>query len=113
MSSFRQPIQVRQVTGGAYDANGRWSGETEVKETIQASVQPASPKDLLALEEGRRSRASFVLFSKSKLESIGAQNPHRIKLFGDEYEVVGAEPWQNGVRPHFRYIVQKVAATLA
>ena len=95
---------------GGEIVRGKWSGETEAKEWVYASVQPASDKELLSLEEGRRSRKSFVLFTSTPLETVGVQNPPRIRLFGDDYEVVRSEPWQNGVLSHFRLLVQKLEA---
>jgi hypothetical protein len=109
MSSFRKPLTVREVTGGGYDSNGRWAGETEAPLTIRASVQPSSPKDLQALPENRRTHASFTLYTDTLLRTVESQNPHRVRLFGDDYEVVAVEAWQNGVRPHFKAIVQKRA----
>lgn len=110
MSSFRQLLKVRKMVGGHLDG-GRWVEGAESILTIKTTVQPATPKDLLALPEGRRTRATFVLFTKTKMDTAEVENPYRIKLFGDEYEVVGVEPWQNGVRPHFRILVQKTQAT--
>lgn len=112
MSSFRQVLKVRRMVGGERDDNGRWVEGSEATIRIRASVQPATPKDLMALEEGRRNRATFVLFTSTRLETVDTQNPYRVKLFGsDDYEVVGVEAWQNGVRPHFRILAQKINAT--
>jgi hypothetical protein len=107
VSSFRKPIKIRDVAPGAMDANGRWVEGAEVARTIRATVQPASGKDLLALEEGRRNRATYVLYTDSLLEIKDAKNPPRVTLFGDDFEAVHVEPWQNGVRPHFKGLFQK------
>ena len=110
-SSFRRKIVVRRMSGGELK-RGRWVGQTETPGEILASVQPATVKDLQALEEGRRQRSSWVLFTSTKLNTIEAgQNPDRVVINGDDCEVVTCDPWQNGVRNHFRILIQKMPAT--
>lgn len=113
MSFFGGMLVVRRMTGGAVGAGGVWVEGVETKINIKASVQPATPKELLALEENRRNRQTFILYTKTKLDTVEAQNPYRIRLFKstDDYEVVGVEPWQNGILPHFRITVQKIEPT--
>ena len=108
MSGFRRKLIARQVSGGAVDINGRWTGESESDISIWASIQPATSQDLLTLEEGRRNRSTFVLFTDTELNSFNEQNPHRIQLFGEEYEVVSRGDWQNEVLSHYRVLVQKM-----
>lgn len=107
ISGFRRKLIARQISGGAVDINGRWTGESESDIALWASVQPATAQDLLTLEEGRRNRASFVLFTDTELNTFNEQNPHRIQLFGEEYEVVGRANWQNEILSHYRVLVQK------
>lgn len=110
-SSFRRKIKIHRMSGGEL-RRGRWTGQTATPGEIMASVQPATVKDLQALEEGRRFRASWVLFTDTKLNTIEAgQNPDRVVLNGDECEVVTCDPWQNDVINHFRILVQKMPAT--
>src|SRR4051812_26988185 len=94
---FRKPITVRGLRGGAF-VNGIWSGQTEEEFTICASVQPASGRDLQSLEEGRRTRQSYKVFSDKELYALeNGQNPDRISYLGKDHEVVTCSAFRSGV----------------
>jgi hypothetical protein len=108
MSSFRKPTTVISRGTGAY-TNGTYSESVGATSTIQASVQPTSAAEVLTLPEGRREKKSFKLFTDSSLLSLDqTQNPDRVVIFGEEYEVIKKDPWQNNVINHYEYIVVKV-----
>lgn len=104
MSSFRKTVKCQRPTG-AYDGNGRWAESSVSEFTIQASVQPLTPKELESLEEGRRTRDAFKLYSDTALRTLKEQNPDRVVLGGNLFEVVSRADWQNGVIPHYEIVV--------
>jgi hypothetical protein len=109
MSSFRRAVSVVSRGTGTY-VDGIYVEAVGATITYcQASIQPTSERAVLALPEGRREKKSFTLYSDTSLVSLGqAQNPDRVILFGEEYEVIKKEEWQNNVINHYKYIVVKV-----
>ncbi len=51
---FGEPASLIQTSGGAYNVDGRWSGEVETVLDITACVQPASKDDRLIVDPGNR-----------------------------------------------------------
>ena len=111
MNELRQPITIRFVTSPGFDANGRAQAESERSVLIYASIQPATGKTLDAVQHLRGNVSAFVLFTESPLVIPENGNPPRVKLFGDEYEVVEFQPWRNRLIDHFRLVVAKRAAS--
>jgi hypothetical protein len=108
MSSFRKAVTITKRTTGTL-VDGIYTDGAGVTSVIQASIQPAGDSDVQTLPEGRRERKAFRLYTITDLVSLQeSENPDRATLFGEEYEVVTKNPWQNGVIPHFKYIVVKV-----
>ena len=70
---------------------------------IKASVQPSSSNDLQMLAEGRRVYKSYTLFTRQLVKE-----QYTLTIYGDLYECVHAEVWQNGILPHYKAIFQKV-----
>ena len=109
-SSFRKPLTLKRFVAGAY-VNGRWIEGASTPSTIQASVQPPTPDDMLLLPEGRRRQAEFLLFTDTKLltaDSNTGINADEITINGEQYEVIGIWEWQNNVINHFKVIVGRV-----
>lgn len=112
---FRVPLTIYRQVGGSY-FQGRWTGQTETSFSITASIQPTTGEELMTLPEGRRNRKTYALFTSTKIELIdNAQNPDQIDIYGERYEVVRVEPWQNnpsifGIVNHFKFFAQKLEA---
>jgi hypothetical protein len=108
MSSFRKSVTITKRSTGTL-VDGIYADAASTVSVIQASVQPASDSDVQTLPEGRRERKAFRLYTDTELLSLQeSENPDRATLYGEEYEVVTKNPWQNAVIPHFKYIVVKV-----
>lgn len=76
--------------------------------TIDASVQPASGRDLLRLPEGRRSTETKVVFTATQLQvgqEAGASEADIVDIDGRRWEVQLAESWP-GTTGYWRCIVQ-------
>lgn len=78
---------------------------------IQASVQPASGKDLERLPEGRRSLSTMVIFTTTKLVTGGQSSPNDADLVlieGAPWEIQHVEQWaqQGETGTFYRCIAQ-------
>lgn len=105
-SVFSRDITIRRQSGGGY-VNGKWQSGSESNITIKASVQAASGEDLQSLEEGRRSMQSLTIYTDEKLETVDSQNPDKVTLFGEEYEIITVEPYQSDIISHYKCIAQR------
>jgi hypothetical protein len=109
---FRKALRGQRFSSGTWQY-GKWVEGTPVTIDFLASVQPTSAHDLLFLEEGRRERKSYTLFTDYKLLCLaetGDKNPDRVTIDDVVYEVVIEAPWRNNVINHYKYIVQKIQA---
>lgn len=106
----RKPIIRRVLSSGGYDDAGEWvegSGQTDT--TIYATVQPMKPKEMLSLPEGRRERQSYVLYTDTRLNTLLENNdPDRVIINTNEYEVVKRYNWKNSIINHYKYGVVRL-----
>lgn len=105
MSSFRKPITVLRTSPGAYGADGNWVEGTQTTLTLAMSVQPLSVEEMDALPEGRRNSKSVKIYSGDELlpaDQTSGQNADIVVWIGKNYEVVGCNPYQMGVIPHYK-----------
>jgi len=108
LSSFRRPIPLKTYAPGTL-VKGKFTQGIATLSSVQASVQPATPNDVLTLPELRRNDKAYVLFTSTSLNMVnGNINPDRVTIDGEEFEVITKNPWNNGVINHFRYVVTKV-----
>lgn len=83
---------------------------------ITASVQPARGEELMSLPEGRRERIKYALFTSTPIELIhDSVNPDQIEIYGERYEVVQVEIWQNnpsvfGIVNHYKFFAMALEA---
>lgn len=101
-SQFNQPVTGFRRAPGSY-VNGDWVAGASVALLIQASVQPASDKDLKLLPEGRREEAAYAIYSRTEI-----RNADIFVLFGFEHEVLQVAVWQNRVLPHYKAIAVRM-----
>lgn len=108
---FRQDRTVKRFTGGGY-VKGIYNEGTESQFTIKASVQPMKGQEMLLLDENRRDRAAFKIYSDTELftASKSSQNPDRVVLNDGDYEVVKVMPWQNNIINHYKYLISKAVS---
>lgn len=108
-SVFRKSLSLTRKGAGSY-VDGVWVDGANQALTIKASVQPATPEDLLSLPENRRTAAAYRLYSdfafRGALED--AHNPDRVVIGGENYEVTAVSIWQNGVIPHYKAIATRL-----
>lgn len=99
---FNQTLTLQRTGPGGY-TGGLWQEGTSGQVSIRSSVQPSSPKELQLLPEGRREAGAFTLYSKTeiRLEDV-------VMLFGDPYEILKVEIWQNRILPHYKAIAVKM-----
>ena len=102
-------VVLRRSAAG-YDDQGRAKPSSTTTLTIDASVQPASGRDLLRLPEGRRAVETRVVFTPTQLLLGGqgsANEADLISMDGRTWEVQQSEGWP-GAPGYCRAIVQVV-----
>ena len=106
---FRKTVTVKRVAPGSYGADGFWQEGAETTLTITASVQPATQEDMQLLPEGRRVTGTHRLYTADVLYlARDGRNADRVVIDDDDYEVMAASDWQNGIVPHRRYVVSRI-----
>ena len=107
MSSFRQPLTVTRYPVGSY-SNGIWSEGASSQVSITGSVQPANDKQRKNVPEGYEVDSAIAIATDTELlaakaETTGgdARRSDEITLFGEVYQIVAVERWQNGVISHY------------
>lgn len=105
---FRVPLTVYRQAAGSY-VNGVWVPGAETAIMITASIQPTTGEEMLSLPEGRRDRKTYALFTSTKLEVVRSPllNPDQIIIFGERFEIIRCEIWQNnppvfGIVNHYK-----------
>lgn len=115
---FRMPLTLYRQNPGAY-VNGIWVPASETAIQITASVQPTTGEEMLSVPEGRRNRKTYSLFTSTKIDVIhgvnNTTNPDQIIIYGERYEVVRVEVWQNnppvfGIVNHYKFYAQALEA---
>lgn len=118
---FRKPISLYRKNAGAY-VNGVWQQSGETLIPITCSVQPTSGEDLLSIPEGRRNKKTYALFTSTKINVIhglnNSVNPDQVEIYGERFEVVKVEIWQNNpavfsVVNHYKMIVSALEAIVS
>lgn len=115
---FRVPLTIYRKNPGAY-FNGIWNELGETAIPITASIQPTTGEEMLSLPEGRRNKKTYSLFTSTKVDVIhgvnDSTNPDQIEIYGERYEIVRVEIWQNnppvfGVVNHYKFYAQSLEA---
>jgi hypothetical protein len=101
-------LSIRRLASGQY-VDGTWTTEAEIAPfDIIASVQPLTPKEMKTLPEGRRNSQAYRIYTDIELHTTRHQNPDRVQLFGEEFEILSVEVWQNQIISHYKAIAIKV-----
>ena len=112
---FRVPLNIYRKSGGSY-INGIWFEGTDTVIPITASIQPTTGEEMLSLPEGRRNRKTYALFTSTKIDLIvNLQNPDQIEIYGERYEIIRVEVWQNNpavfaVVNHYKFYASALEA---
>lgn len=106
---FRMPLTLQRISPGSY-IDGLWVEGNLTSQTITSSVQPISGEELQSLPEERRVRKNYKLFTSTQLFTVRnpTNNPDRIIIYGETYEVYQVFPWLNGIITHYEAYVSKV-----
>jgi len=109
----RQSLTVTRYTGGS-KVNGKWVEGTPSTFSINTSIQPLTSKELELLPEGRRSSGeSYKLYTDSSpiLRTVSDdENPDRVSISSQDFEVFSIERWENSIINHIKYIVTRVTS---
>jgi hypothetical protein len=108
MSLRNFTLSIRRLASGAY-VDGTWQAEIVTSTfDIRASVQPLKPKEMETLPEGRRNSQAYRIYTDIELHTTRHQNPDRVELFGEEFEILSVAVWQNGIISHYKAIAVKL-----
>lgn len=110
MSFFGTPQTARRRSAGTW-VDGEWQEGAWEAFTLIGTIQPLSGKEMDRLPEGRRERASYTLYTTTAMrgvDTVAQTNPDEVLAFGRWCEVFKAEPWQSGILPHYRCILQQL-----
>ena len=112
--SFRKKFTVKRKSAGTFLDGVFTEGATQDID-IYASAQPVKPEDVQQFDFGRRNSKYMTLTTNTKLyvvrqatDTTSAINPDVVVIDGEEFNVDKEEVWQNGIIPHYRYLVVKV-----
>lgn len=112
---FRIPLNLYRQNPSIY-VNGIPQPVIETLIIITASVQPTTGEEMLSLNEARRNKKTYSLFTSTDINLIvSGRNPDQIQIFGERYEIVRVEPWQNnppifGIVNHYKFYAQAIEA---
>ena len=104
----RKQLTVTRTSANTIDSAGKIVEGTTSQLTVYASIQPADRIQMESLPHLRDYKQLFVLYSDSELYTADAENKteaDKVSIQNKDYEVVTVEPWQNGVRSHYKMIV--------
>lgn len=100
---FFTDVTRKRYAAGTWVAGGFVAGAA-TSSTIKASVQPATGRDLLRLNEGLRTRDVVKVFAAlgdlRTADETAATPADRVVHLGEEYEVVEVEAWAMAQMPH-------------
>lgn len=94
ISSFGRAITVRRTSGSGSYVDGMWVQPGIVEQTIIASVQRLSPKEVLLLKEGDRAKESRKVYSTFEFRTQvdgSMQQSDYLLIDGKEFMVVSVE----------------------
>ena len=112
MSGFRQAITGARFTGaGSFGVTGKYVESGSAAISFTASIQPASPKEMLTLPEGRRDGETYRLYTSFELKTadeVSKVNADRVTISGRTFEVLWVGIWKNDVIPHYKALVSLI-----
>jgi hypothetical protein len=106
MSSFRRTVVVKSRAAGTVVDGNPVPGAITTS-SIQASVQPLKSEEVKNLPEGRRCRTPFWVITDTFMDVGSSNTPDIVVVDGEDYEIEQRDQWQNGVIPHYRYLILK------
>ena len=100
--------QVTRYSPSSYGTDGRLQPSAVSTFYVDASVQPATGRDLQRLPEGTRTTETLAVFSSTELKvQSPAQAPDVITVGAFSYEVKSAEQWGD-VGAYWKCLAQKL-----
>jgi hypothetical protein len=89
-------LTLRRFGLGAYNAQGTWVPTAPTLSTIDAVVQPSSPRQLEQVPENERTSEGITVFTRSKLLTADVQTGQQadeLVWSGRTWKVVLVEDW--------------------
>ncbi len=86
VASFKDPFKVKRPATGEYDDNGIWVEQPAAVFSAKGSIQAASAKELLDVEEGRRTNGVLRIYTATKIftASVKSKRQPDVLIIGDD-----------------------------
>lgn len=103
-------ISVSRRAAGSY-VNGVWVPGAASVLSMEASVQPLSPREAQKLPEGERIKESRKLYLNEELfpnDDATQKSADIVTIDGVQFQVFSCEPWTGlGMLPHYKAVLLK------
>lgn len=110
MSLRKFSLTVKRYNDSSYDdTTGKVIEGRETDIEIKASVQAVKGSELNSNPSLRSETKTYRVYTRTKLftaEQDGFQ-ADKIEIYGEEYEIVQVEEWQNGLINHYKAYAQR------
>ncbi len=109
-SIFRKTFTAYRRAAGSY-VSGRWVAGSESSFTVEGSMQPMKPNELLLLPEGIRTKDVKKFYTDVELQTANTKTQvvaDQIDISGNRYEVHGDADHNTGHSAHNKVILVKV-----
>lgn len=105
-------MTLTRRTPGEY-VNGRYDRGVSDTSSVIGSVQPLKPNEILMVEEGRRSRAAFKVYTDTELRTANEKeglDADILTVEGFNFEVHQVERWRlpGSTIEHFKATLLKI-----
>jgi hypothetical protein len=104
----KQTLNVSRPSQSSIGVNGDIVLGEPTLLTVRTTVQPADRIQMDAQPQLRDYKQAFILYPNTELFTADAEaktEADKVSIYGKDYEVVTSEPWQNGLRSHYKIIV--------
>lgn len=111
ISSFRTgTYTVTRRAGNGVTSGGHYTPPSPATFTIQASIQPASGRELRDLKEGQSAGDLRTIFTLTELRTVRADNdqPDVISIDGENYRITKVE-YFGVISNHYRCVCEKTS----
>jgi hypothetical protein len=104
-------VTVTRYAPSTYDSTtGKMSDNESFTSDIKCSIQPINGEDMKAnpsLRDAEKTYRVYTSFELLTAQEAKGQADSMI-VFGETFEVIKVEPWQNGIKSHYKAYIQKV-----
>lgn len=112
---FRRKVTIRRKSGGHVNDDGVYVPGTAEEIVIRASVQPLNKDEKAqytqANPDGEHTANLIKIYTNYPLRTskqINGNDADVVLWMGNQYKVVGVDPYQSGVISHYKAVAQEI-----